>query len=308
MRNLSKDSEKSFNRGKWKVRVKNIIIVIGILLIGTCLCFFFTNSYYYGGEKSRQRIYSDIFYTTFAVTQPNIKLNGGGRHNTFFTMDYFGSLKKQVGRKNQVVGDINFTFFFNRVINRSENLYIESPIVFPFRNPKNFSKKHGNYDWNKLDMLPEGTVAEVFLSFDDFYQIGDVVDIFKEKDMEPVWFVVDSGFDETNNLNLMPPIGFPQEYVSIVGNIETYIRGEIKEGDFIKLLKFLQKYEGITKKAGLWNNADLKLNERISYLKENGVNIYGAVVTGPTKEILKLKEEEWINWMRLGEVALWNWN
>ncbi|WP_268895059.1 anti sigma factor C-terminal domain-containing protein [Paenibacillus sp. USDA918EY] len=35
--------------------------------------------------------------------------------------------------------------------------------------------------------------------------------------------------------------------------------------------------------------------------------MYGAVVTGPTKEILKLKEDPEVSAIRIGEVALWNW-
>ncbi|WP_428846284.1 hypothetical protein [Metallumcola ferriviriculae] len=31
------------------------------------------------------------------------------------------------------------------------------------------------------------------------------------------------------------------------------------------------------------------------------------MVTGPTKEILKLQEEPWIAGIHLGEVKLWNW-
>ena len=50
------------------------------------------------------------------------------------------------------------------------------------------------------------------------------------------------------------------------------------------------------------------MGERIEYLKSHGVNIYGMVVTGPTKELLKLKENTWIASIRLGEVRLWDWD
>ena len=50
------------------------------------------------------------------------------------------------------------------------------------------------------------------------------------------------------------------------------------------------------------------LEDRIAYMKENGVNMFGVVVTGPTKEILKLKDEQWVGGMKVGEVRLWNWH
>jgi len=51
----------------------------------------------------------------------------------------------------------------------------------------------------------------------------------------------------------------------------------------------------------------LKIQERIDYLNQNGIGIYGAVVTDPSKEILKLRNEAWIKGFNLGEVRFWNW-
>ena len=49
------------------------------------------------------------------------------------------------------------------------------------------------------------------------------------------------------------------------------------------------------------------LEERYQYLQENGFQVYGAVVTGPTKEVLKLCSETGIHEEELGDVELWNW-
>jgi len=48
------------------------------------------------------------------------------------------------------------------------------------------------------------------------------------------------------------------------------------------------------------------LQERYDYLKKNGFQVYGAVVTGPTKELLKLKNLEGISNEMLGDVELMN--
>jgi len=50
------------------------------------------------------------------------------------------------------------------------------------------------------------------------------------------------------------------------------------------------------------------LQERYDYLKKNGFQAYGAVVTGPTKELLKLKNIEGVSNQKLGDVELWNWD
>ena len=43
-------------------------------------------------------------------------------------------------------------------------------------------------------------------------------------------------------------------------------------------------------------------------IQDEGFTAYGAVVTGPVKELLKLKELETIQGVQLGEVELWNWD
>lgn len=49
------------------------------------------------------------------------------------------------------------------------------------------------------------------------------------------------------------------------------------------------------------------LQERYDYIQANGFKVYGAVITGPTKELLKLREEPGIYQVQLGDVELWNW-
>lgn len=49
------------------------------------------------------------------------------------------------------------------------------------------------------------------------------------------------------------------------------------------------------------------LEERYQYLKDEGFIVYGAVVTGPVKELLKLQDLSFIQGEQLGEVELWNW-
>ncbi|NRG46512.1 anti sigma factor C-terminal domain-containing protein [Bacillus sp. CRN 9] len=49
------------------------------------------------------------------------------------------------------------------------------------------------------------------------------------------------------------------------------------------------------------------LIERRDYIKENGFIPYGAVVTGPVKELLKLKEQPQLKAPILGDMHYWNW-
>ncbi len=56
------------------------------------------------------------------------------------------------------------------------------------------------------------------------------------------------------------------------------------------------------------DDRDAKLDERIGYLQKNGVRLYGAVITGPTKELLKLQREPLITDPFVGQTDWWNWD
>jgi len=71
------------------------------------------------------------------------------------------------------------------------------------------------------------------------------------------------------------------------------------------ILEFLRKNE--ENAAKIASAKSLGLEERIPYIKKNGVHVYGAVVTGPTSELRKLQSNEAIRTMKVGEVKLWNW-
>ena len=49
------------------------------------------------------------------------------------------------------------------------------------------------------------------------------------------------------------------------------------------------------------------MSERYDYVKENGIEVYGVVVTGPTRELFKLSELETVHSPGIGDVELWNW-
>ncbi len=62
------------------------------------------------------------------------------------------------------------------------------------------------------------------------------------------------------------------------------------------------------RKANYFYFGKLDLSKRIDYLETNGFKHYGVVITGPTKEILKLREEPWVGDLKVDEVSFWNWN
>lgn len=48
-------------------------------------------------------------------------------------------------------------------------------------------------------------------------------------------------------------------------------------------------------------------SRRLDYLKKNGVIVYGAVVTGPVRELEKLRQNALFHDFKLGRIEVWNW-
>ncbi|WP_422657516.1 anti sigma factor C-terminal domain-containing protein [Paenibacillus sp. EC2-1] len=62
-----------------------------------------------------------------------------------------------------------------------------------------------------------------------------------------------------------------------------------------------------------WMTTHIKYNgvdidkKRLAYLKKHGVQVYGATVTGPVRELEKLQEQPEFRDFRLGLIEVWNW-
>jgi len=333
-------------RGKWKARVMNVFTVLAVLLILTVISSIITGGFYGTGTPDRMQAYRDVVESAIAVSQPNVKVDMNASGNAFFTMDFTGKLNKKVGDEQIAVADFSMRFLMNLAsapkITWQGNMRGNSIFYHPVYRPVDPSQQQkanrwgeerfDHNEWLKLEKLPEGTVAEAYLSLDRLYSTDELLKKFEHRNMEPVWFAVDTGLDPKRGDSggaTIHPVGFPYwpiwqsddltvdfykeektgwfgKVVSSGGSypsLESYGDGEKRNGYFKKTLTMLQKNKGITNKVAPFLNIDHTLD----YVEKNGVKLYGAVITGPVKELLKLREETWIRDLRVGEVQLWNW-
>lgn len=271
--------------------------------------------------------------SAIALTRPNLTVSGGSNSNAYFTMDYKGNMKKKIGDSEVSVGDFQLKFVLGWPMGEQTTWHSE-------RNNSNTSlfllsgsdAASSNQDWATLEKLPEGTVTEAFVSLDKRYTTDELLQKFNGKNMTPVWFAAYTGQERKLGVAelVMNPVGFPAYPLwhaedmqvtsrseekrgwfgktvmesSISPGIQTYGDGSVRDKNFLDTLHLLQKYPTITNRLAPW----LPLEPTITYLEANGVKLYGVVVTGPTKELLKLKEEQWVSSIRVGEVRWWNWN
>ena len=330
-----KKQKKTLKRNKWKVRVQTVCVVLGLLLVFSIVTTILTSVYYSWGNPDRVDVFRNVIDKTLTVTNPYGELGGTSTNtNAYFGMEATTDLNKSVGNESIKVGEIKTDFLFSMMNEpEREDFGNVSQTTPAFTYPG--VGERGMSDWDKLEKLPEGTVVSAYLSFSELLETGEVLKRFEGKDMELVWLAVDTGMeakDENHEGIIFEPIGFPSypiwhdddmvldskevekglfgtRTVSESHSSPDYNAGdqEIIHKQFLKTLDFLRKHERKANKF-YFGDLDLNLSKRIDYLEKNGFMHYGVVLTGPTKEVLKLKKETWSKSIEVDEVSFWSWD
>lgn len=186
---------------------------------------------------------------------------------------------------------------------------------------RNVQKAADLQEWEKLEMVHEGTVANLAFSTSQFYKPEEILKRLGKYDLDVQWMPLYAGelkaFEPSwgstgggenlsvDTLGLSRAVDMEEDFN---GWTEYLLESRFIEENqrmMLENMKYLIENESETNRQnvlGLWY-----LEERYNYLKENGFYVYGAVVTGPVKELLKLKEEEGIRNIQVGEFEYWNW-
>lgn len=293
-------------------------------------------------RPDRKHIYNSLMALEWQ--QPNIKgqYSGSSAEITpLLTQKFSYPLVKQVGKENVMVGEMSLDKkIFNTSSSMKMNLISKNSSSssslkstnefdkFSFNLPEDprtgkvTSSQINNGVWKTLEKLPEGTVAELAFSTTTFMEPKKLTKMLEPYDVEVVWMPIYTGefksFDlfptgeGSVNLTIYDSFGLSgglkvsDDYSKIwVGqNLTNGVRDSQRV-----MLENMEKLLNNEKKSYIEDFLGLSyLQERYDYLKKNGFQAYGAVVTGPTKELLKLKNIEGVSNQKLGDVELWNWD
>ncbi|WP_340021852.1 anti-sigma factor [Paenibacillus sp. FSL K6-1096] len=329
-KNRKKNEKQIIRRGKWRARITNTWTVLSAVLIFTVISGIITTVFYNTGD--RIDTYRDVVSSAIAVTRPNTTVHLSADVHNFFRMELSGNVLKQVGSERIQVGNYTQKFLLGLAnIGKYNWMDERSGSGKLFYYPSAEGTDGGGDDsnqWKRLTKLPEGTVAEAYLSLDRLYTTDELLKQLEPLNLQPVWFGADTGAEVREGV-ILYPLGFPYDpiwhaddmkrsevtkektgwfssvstYSSVSPSVEAYGSGELRDANFIKTLKLLQEHPRITRSAAHIN----QLDDSVAYLERNGVKLYGAVVTGPVKELLKLREASWARHLQVGEVRLWNW-
>lgn len=315
-------------KAKWKHRITTAINVVVIVVVVSIVSAILTGVYYMATGKAKEA--GQVVRTATQMTMPNVFVSGSSTNtNIFFTLDMQMNLHRTLGKEEQKLGDLNGKMLFNLLNVERDWAAGQYDVKMYFMHPEyvaaqphtdqEFYQETTNDTWATLDMLPEGTVAELAISFDGSYEIDDIYPFFEGYDLEIVWYAVDTGPEQDGTRYGSPYLsahdiwGIHERSVfdllmgSGSGSLSILTRGdgEKRVEAFKNGLQLLLDNERMTSRY--LRHRELNLQERFDYVSEQGVKTYGVVVTGPTKELLRLGELDEIVYATLGEVELWNW-
>ncbi|QGU00236.1 hypothetical protein SYNTR_1642 [Candidatus Syntrophocurvum alkaliphilum] len=368
-----KKQKKILRRAKYKNRF-SITVFLLLLFILFNIAGSFLSSFYFnvGGEQGRLFKAQQTAALLTEFTFPNVNMpltfrpmnihfsRAGFGHSSVEIKPYFVAqgeyaLEKRIGKKTYIIGHLNINQLLSGIAtewNWKDDSYqnylhfyhpsqITSQNNSQLDNLKLSNTKQVVYDsdeiWNALDILPEGTVAEMSVSFLQTYTIEEVKMLLEDYDLDITWYAISTGIESQSRYKDHPEpltafrgawgmpdysrnmmiIGGEKKIVSQtnhIGGVEEVVEtkpltlnDEFREEYFLSSLETLIENEDLAKKIYRGNPNDLRLTEKYDYVKENGIEVYGVVVTGPTKELLKLRDLDTVHSPALGEVELWNW-
>lgn len=316
-------------RGKWKARIQTALFALGMVILVTIVSSVLTAVYYSWGTPDRIDVYRNVIDYTLTVTEPYGELGGTSTSaGPFFNLKATRDLKKRVGHETVKVGEMEVNFLFSKMgfpIREIFNDDRDTHSAFYYRRAQDPMMS----DWKMLEKLPEGTVVSAYVSLAELMSTDELFNVTNERNFDLTWFAVDTGL-EVDDEHYLEPIGFPNSPIwhdddmilnsreveeGILGSkiiSESHSSPAYEEGDsqmlheqFLKTLYFLKAHE---KKANNLVFDKLELEKRLQFLEKHGIKHYGVVITGPTKEILKLQNESWVGVIEVDDVSFWNWD
>ncbi|PEK10883.1 anti-sigma factor [Bacillus toyonensis] len=315
-----KDMKIPFWRIKWKNRLQMFGFILSICIVIYVIGGILSAFYFQTNNDKRLEEIRSVPSLAIEATLPNSRVTGGGTSvEAFFRTNSHFNLVKTVGKKEISLGTLETSSFLSsvNVLNKSwMNTFYQPKLFFvhPKTEPGDYLKESSKKVWDTLTKVHEGTVAEVAISFDKLYTLKELepllYSVFGAQEMPPtpLWYALDTGQERINEENFILSgsdfIGFPEHIRFLDDETENQ---KTQEGKVIEMMRILSTHKKTVSKVAMLPESELNLDKRYKYVKDNGVKVYGIVITGPSKELLKLQNSPHVRYATLGDIEMWNW-
>jgi hypothetical protein len=314
-------------QARWKTRL-SMTFYVGAAFLGIFLILSIVNwLYYFQGLPNRYDQASLFVAALTEMSFPNVAaVQRDKRAGNLFSAAARFDLVKAVGREFRYTGRMEMDICFNRLtVERYwSGTAPDARLFFVYPGGGTLALiDDSSAAWDTLARLPEGTVAELAVSFTRTFTLAEAHAIFSEYDLALLWSAIDTGQEIDagilragawgelwgfNHYSGLEGLLTAKETVSGLSVDELHGDWEQKAGAFTRALAYVAENHKWAGQAIRRPGEDLKLPERLAFVQANGVKVYGVVVTGPTGELLRLRERPELRYAALGEVAWWNWD
>ncbi|MDP7990722.1 anti sigma factor C-terminal domain-containing protein [Bacillus sp. MHSD_36] len=315
-----KDLKIPFWKIKWKHRLQTLGFILSICIVIYIIGGILSAFYFQSNNDKRLEEIRSVPSLALEATMPNSRVMGGGTSvEAFFRTNSHFDVVKTVGKKEIPLGTLETSSFLSsvNVLNNSWMNTFYQPKLF-FVHPKteqgDYLKESSKKVWDTLAKVHEGTVAEITISFDKAYTLKELepllYNVFEAQELPPtpLWYALDTGQEKTNVedhiLHGGEAIGFPEHIRFLDSDTENQ---KTPEDKVIEMMRILSTHTETVSKIAIIPEKELKLDKRYQYVKDNGVKVYGMVITGPSKELLKLQNSPHVRYATLGDIEVWNW-
>lgn len=308
----------------------NALLVALLLFLIYVVYYTAINIYYYNTGLNNKFLRTVI--TTVELHESGLLVDKQSSHSgeltPFLTQKKKLKVYKDVGNWQVMVGELNaqkrlwgeLTYTIEELnspyLNRDErNPYVLNSALLEGREISDVPRP--NSEMNQLEKLEDGNVAELFFSLRTLRSPEEVLELLSKYDVKATSMAVFAG--EMKDFKLgsysSSSAGYTIPHLTL--------RPKVQYGDNHSLSlwhTFFSEDTEITDHVNQlitdveWMTDNIKYNgvdddtKRLAYLKKNGVQVYGAAVTGPVRELEKLKEEQELTEFRLGRIEVWNWD
>lgn len=326
----TKDKEKKILfKYRFALTIKVIRIILATLFLFWLYMMIISISYHSLGLDKKHLFYSQV---AMDWTQPNLQEDFGSIESAeitpFLTQKISYPVYKMIGKEPELVGTKQLAKRLVPMYSTNQTDYLkpkneqEYTFYLP-EHPKTGSKLEANEIpsvWTRLDKVHEGTVAELSFSTKKYMTPEEMLEFLKPYDLDVLWMPLYTGelkdfevgnWGSSNSLSV-DPFGFTggrdahEGFLSTSKNLLFEELTDENKKRMLKQMKNLMENESASYRENFLGLSHLE--ERYNYLRKEGFQVYGAVVTGPVKELLKLKENEQIQGANLGDMSYWNWS
>ncbi|WP_052144721.1 anti sigma factor C-terminal domain-containing protein [Halalkalibacter okhensis] len=321
------------NRIKLQFPFKVIRVMVSLVILYWIYLFILTVSYDFSKIGPQTEFYQKLAIDwTYPELTSDIAISSHREITPLGTQKIEFPIERRIGKNHYVVSQLHLT---KPIMN--SRTYMEIERRYPYKaghngfnfylpfHPKNERPLDGNQApgvFGTLEKVHEGKVADFAFSTDDYRSPEEMLDLLAEYDLDVIWMPLYMGemqkFSEWgwssggNSIALAQQWGLSGARIteddfmsgSLVHVLDQQSVEESKLAMLDNMKQMLEENKRLAEQLLVTNH----LQERYDYLYHEGFQVYGAVVTGPVRELLRLQEVNGFRSFQLGEMTDWNWH